>query len=210
MKKYILIACAVLMSFASQAQSSNMGIGVKVGYNSSSMKNSGDIITTSGKSGISFGLMGLIPISGNLAFQPEVLYSQQGAEQEYSSGGFSYKGTMSMDYINVPLMLTYTVFKGVAIQAGPQIGFLMSAKNDYEDNYLGYQDGDELDIKDLSNDLDIGLNLGLGYTFMEKYYVDARYNMSFSELFPDQEGLGFEQADFKNRVFQISVGYRFK
>lgn len=54
--------------------------------------------------------------------------------------------------------------------------------------------------------------LGLGYQFKDKFYADARYNVSYTNVFKDvTANTNYSiNSDIKNRIFQITVGYFFK
>ena len=121
-------------------------------------------------------------IEEKLSFQPELLYSAQGAKDDES--------TFKADYLNVPLMMKY-YFGGLNVQAGPQVGFLMSAKVEDED------------IKDEMKGVDFGFNLGVGYDLDFGLGFDLRYNLGLSNVFD------YDDADGKNRVIQFTVNYAF-
>lgn len=232
MKRYIIIASLIFLSLSATAQTeqtvqaaqaeqkkdsikklNKYKFGVKGGINFSNLNYNGNDLDLSSKTGFTIGVMGEIPIAKQLALQPEILYSQQGAESEYFSeqiNNISYEGTIKLNYLNIPLMLKYFVADGLSLQAGPQIGFLLNSKNVYKDNFFGYENSDELDLSDYTHTLDFGVNLGVGYQFQDKIYVDARYNMSLSDVFEDGKSQNFINADMYNRVFQITVGYFFK
>jgi hypothetical protein len=89
-------------------------------------------------------------------------------------------------------MVLYS-FGNVNIQAGPQIGFLLSAKRK--------DDGEDEDIKDLFKSTDFGFNLGLGADF-GKLNASARYCIGLSNIADD------EDVEIKNGVFQIALGLK--
>ncbi|MBT8210736.1 MAG: PorT family protein, partial [Eudoraea sp.] len=66
-------------------------------------------------------------VADKFAIQPELLYSMQGSEYSDSDGGFD--GRFKLDYLNVPVMAKVYVADGFFLEAGPQIGFLLSAKD---------------------------------------------------------------------------------
>src|SRR5882762_6463246 len=117
MKKLALVLVAGISFVAANAQ---IQFGVKAGANFSNITG-GD-----GKTLVSFnaGALVKIPLADALSLQPEVVYSGQGAKG--SSNGVDVKQTLN--YINVPILATYTLPVGVFFQTGPQIGFLISAK----------------------------------------------------------------------------------
>jgi hypothetical protein len=86
---------------------------------------------------------------------------------------------------------------GFRIQAGPQIGFLINAKE--KDNNTN------VDIKDGLNSVDLGIGAGLGYVHVASGFgVDARYNLGVSDILKDND------LKSTNRGFQIGLFYLIK
>jgi hypothetical protein len=100
-------------------------------------------------------------------------------------------GKMKLDYINVPILANYYVIPGLAIKAGIQPGFLMSAKD---------KDGNS--FKDEMKKVDISIPLGASYEF-ENFVIDARYNLGLTK------GNKNGSASNKNSVLMFTVGYKF-
>ena len=195
------------------AQSEKVKLGVKAGLNISSLTFDESELRSSSKTGFTAGLMVEVPIAKNFSLQPELLYSQQGTktsffDQDVTNSNF--KGTIELNYLNIPLMLKYYVIKGLSVQAGPQVGILLKANNKYQDNFLGYENQESFNLKKYSSGVDTSVNFGLGYQYKDKFYTDFRYNLSYSNVFKDGDANYFINHDMKNRVFQISVGYFFK
>jgi hypothetical protein len=71
-----------------------------------------------------------VPISDKFSIQPELLYSAQG------ENGKSIDVTLQNDYINLPVMDKFYVSNNFTIEAGPQIGLLLSAKIKYAGHLL--------------------------------------------------------------------------
>jgi hypothetical protein len=95
-------------------------------------------------------------------------------------------------------MAKYYVAEGFSIEAGPQVGFLMSAKAKAE--------GEEEDLKDFVKGIDFGFNLGLGYKMESGLNFAARYNLGLSNI---NDGEGSDDFKNQNSVMQVSVGYMF-
>ncbi len=95
-------------------------------------------------------------------------------------------------------MAKYYVADGFSIEAGPQVGFLMSAKVKAE--------GEEEDIKDSVKGIDFGANLGIGYKLESGLNFGARYNLGLSNL---NDGEDSDDFKWNNSVIQVSVGYFF-
>lgn len=208
MKKHILTLTAVLLCALVHAQSPAFKYGLKAGLNLSHLSYDGNDIQSSGKAGFHVGLLGQLPISEKFLFMPEIIYSQQGGKLTFDemTSGYHFESTMKLNYLNIPLMVSYPVWKDLSIKAGPQVGFLLSSKNDYSDNYLGDIIAEETNLSDVSHSVDFALNLGLGYRFLEKFVLDARYQFSFSNVF-DAANPALSDQKIKNRNFQLSLGY---
>ncbi|WJS94052.1 PorT family protein [Flavobacterium johnsoniae] len=215
MKKSKLIICALLMCAGAMAQTEKVKLGVKAGLNISSLTFDENELKSSDKTGFTAGLMAEIPLAKSFSVQPELLFSQQGMKLSYSDPEVQnshYKSTIALNYLNIPIMLKYYVAKGFSLQAGPQVGILLKANNKYQDNFLGYDNHDKIDLKDYSNGVDASVNFGLGYQFQNKFYADVRYNMSYNDVFKDATSNTnyIIKSDMKNRIFQVTVGYFFK
>lgn len=211
----MLIVCTLLLCATVTAQTEKIKIGIKAGLNISSLTFDESELESSKKTGFTAGVMAEIPLAKNFAIQPELLYSQQGMKFSYSDAEVSnshYKSTVHLNYLNIPVMLKYYVAKGFSVQAGPQIGILLKANNNYQDNFLGYENREDFNLKEYSNGIDTSVNFGLGYQFKDKFYADARYNLSYSDIFKEANPTGnyIINTDMKNRVFQITIGYFFK
>ena len=183
MKKNFLVAVIAVVGF-SNVNAQKIKFGVKGGFNLASVSGKN---TTSKEVVTSFnlGFLAEIPVSTKFSFQPELMYSGQ---------GYSFNDqTIALSYLNVPLMGKYYVAKGLSAEAGPQIGFLFSAKNE------------DINVKDYFKNVDFGVNFGLGYKLDNGLNFGARYNMGLTDINNVKDSSG----TIKNSVFQFSVGYVF-
>lgn len=217
MKKLGFLAIIAIMSF-STVNGQEVRMGIKGGVNFANI--GGD--NTDGLDGLTgFHLGGLveIPVTERFAVQPEVLYSAQGAKREItrSFGDVSFKATgkTKLDYINIPILAKYYLVDGLAVEAGPQVGFLVSANSKSELDLNGidpdiansieqeFESGD-IDISDQTQGIDFGLALGASYRLNMGVFFGARYTLGLSNIHKDS-------GDFKNQnnVFQLSAGYSF-
>ena len=96
-------------------------------------------------------------------------------------------------------MAKYYVIDDLSIEAGLQIGFLIKSEAKNQNNIV------IRDSKDHFKPIDYGINLGLGYKLEEGFNFAMRYNFGFSNI----HDLENSDAEWKNRVFQFSVGYSF-
>lgn len=217
MKKLLLFAAVTVICF-STVQSQELRLGAKAGVNFASI--GGDETDDfDGRTSFHVGALVEIPISQKFAVQPELLYSSQGAKEEYSSipfGGFGikYENKLKLDYINIPIMAKYYISDGLSIEAGPQFGILISAKAEGEVSELqgGEVESFDQDVKDSFKSLDIGFGLGAAYRLNNNIFFSARYILGINDIAEDIEYNGsIEVKTFNqhNNVFQLSAGYSF-
>ncbi len=183
MRFLIGLITAILITGAASAQHGNspagfVNLGIKGGINMYNIYNDNntkyDQIT-----GYYLGLLGHIHINNQWAFQPELVYSTQGAK----IGGTKY----DLSYINVPVMLQYMFDNGFRLQAGPHLGFLVSADN-----------------KDNWNPVDFGVGAGVSYIVPSTGLgIDARYNLGLSNINKD------DAVKSTNRGLQLGLFYIF-
>lgn len=194
MKKIFLGLALVAGTFAfsqktstSTASSSPVRFGVKAGLNISTISNS----DLNSKAGFYGGVFANIPVAQDFSVQPEVLYSGMGGK---AKGSNNVK--LNMDYIAVPVMLQYNLIPNLYVEAGPQFGFLISAK--------GKGNGGSVDVKDNFKTFDFGLGLGAGYYFTQNIGVNVRYTAGLSDIPKNNNG-----DASRNGVFQLGLAYKF-
>ena len=107
-------------------------------------------------------------------------------------------------------MAKYYVAEGFSLEAGPQIGLLLSAKDVWTENWDGETDSGSEDLMDFLNKLDFGLNFGVGYKLDSGLNFGARYYLGLANI-EDDDDYAEDDGDYwiKNNVFQFSVGYSF-
>jgi hypothetical protein len=193
MKQLLTVALAMTL-VACTASAQNVNIGVKAGLNVYTIHSDNDDADFNSMAGFHGGLLAHIHMSRQFAMQPEITYSSQGAK--YTLGGDDFK--TKLGYINVPVMFQYMFDNGFRLQAGPQLGILVSAKGEDEN-------GNSLDIKDQLNTAEFALGVGAGYVHVPSGFgVDVRYNLGISNISKDDD------AKAMNRGFQVGVFYLFK
>ena len=184
MKKLVLITVMTVFGFTTM-NAQDVEFGAKIGANFGSLygDNTGTIDPI--LSIINFGFYAEIPLNEKFSFQPEIMYSTQ---------GFSINDRIkALNYLNFPLMGKYYVTKKLSVEAGPQIGFLLSTKGRLEN------------VRDDFKTLDFGVNFGLGYKLDNGLNFGARYNLGLSNI-NDVSG---SSDTLRNGLFQFTVGYSF-
>ena len=206
--KNILLISIIAFFVYTNVTAQKIKYGSKIGVNIANI--SGDETDDlSTRTSLHAGAIAEIIISDEFSFQPELLYSSQGAKSDRSEilddATFRYS-YVKLEYINVPLMAKFYVVEGLSLQAGPQVGFLITADREFEKTVNGETETGAEDIIDKIKGIDFGLNFGLGYQLASGIFLDARYNLGLSYI-NDFEGA--DELKNQNQVIQVSVGYLF-
>ena len=186
MKKILLVIVAVAASMLIRAQ--NAQFGLKGGINVASLNVQNEVDFNS-RTSFNIGGLAHIHVSPHVAVQPELYFSGQGGQDNGE--------VVRLNYINIPVLLQYMAGNGFRLQTGPQLGILVSAKDEL--------DHVTVDIKDNLNTAEFGWSFGAGYLFPNTSVgIDARYNLGISNIRDDGGN------NTTNRVFQIGLFYQFK
>ncbi|MGB7785363.1 MAG: porin family protein [Salinimicrobium sp.] len=213
--KKLLLAGALLFVGISSTLAQEVQWGVKAGTNYSTVTSEEDVDYLFG---FHAGVIAELPLSAKFSLQPELLYSLEGAKSEYNFEEEEWiihsKDKLKLGYLNLPVMAKYAVTPGFFLEAGPQISYLLSAKDEYEITANFPEDVKETgteDVKDQLKKVSFGLNFGAGYEFQNNLFLQARYHLGLSELSDmDEEDQGLGEPDkVQNRGFQLSLGYKF-
>ncbi|MEO6819722.1 MAG: porin family protein [Ginsengibacter sp.] len=189
-KTLIVVASLFLMISATKAQ--GVHFGLKAGMNASSLSNT----NSDSKIGFNAGALAHIHTSSkSWAIQPELVYSVEGAKSKSPLLGGTDKVNTNLNYLNVPVLVQYLFSNGFRLEAGPQIGFLMSAKSK-----VGSA---STDIKNFYNTTNISIPVGLGYLTSYGLGFDARYNFGLSEVGKNST------SKVHSNVFQFGLFYQF-
>lgn len=189
MKKIFSLAVALIASVSMFAQSEvgSFSVTPKVGINLATVTGSGD---QKMKVGIAAGAEAAYQATDAFAVSLGAMYSAQGCKID--------EVKLNQNYLNIPILANYYVTKGLAIKAGVQPAFLLSAK--------AKGNGGEEDMKDRCKSFDFSIPVGLSYE-ISNVVIDARYNIGLTQI---QKKIEFEgESKSKNSVFQITVGYKF-
>lgn len=205
--KKIVIAFIALLGFTT-LQAQDVKYGVKGGMNIANLNISGDTSPSmSSIVNLHVGAFAEFKINTKMAFQPELIYSVQGAKYsqvvEFDGNFYDTDNTLKFSYLNVPLMFKYYPESKFYLEAGPQLGLLSSAK--VKVDVVGFGSGSD-DVKEFFKTVDFGMNIGLGYNFSKKVFANARYNFGLTNVADTEPG---DNTKMKNSVFSISLGCYF-
>lgn len=176
------------------------------------------MLSPSGKAGVTAGIEAEYQWHRVLSLSLGAYYSMQGcrysdfqtsAGKEESYYGFA-DYNVNVSYINVPLLVNAYVAKGLAVKAGVQVGFALSANEEYERtpftmDDIGYREYESTTAYDSDIEMqsvDVAIPVGVSYEYMN-VVLDARYNIGLTKVFK-------AGGDARNRCFTFTVGYRFE
>lgn len=181
-KAFSLLIIIVLSVNMLHAQKNELlQLGLKAGINYANY--TGSDVNTDAITNFHAGLVLEIKVLKNFSFQPELLYSTQGAEVD--NLGEQFKNELG--YISIPVLAKFNLNDNLSLELGPQASFLLSERNEVEA-------GD-------SNTFDFAVAGGLSYKLGKHFFIQGRYGLGLTE--PKRD------ADVKNSVLQASIGYMF-
>jgi hypothetical protein len=190
MKKIVLSLVAIMAFGFANAQ--DVKFGAKLGFNFSTISSLEGAET---KLGLAIGGLAEIKLNEKFAIQPELMYSMLGAKGKASNE------TVELGYVVIPVMAKYYVADKFSLEAGPQIGFLAFAK------MASYDSNQTIDVKDLFNKTDFGMNFGGNYDFANNFSAGLRYTAGLTETFKSE----YKDSGLKgkNSNIALTVAYKF-
>ena len=132
-------------------------------------------------------------IAKNFFIEPELLFSGEGVQ--YTWAGVQHKWVL--DYIQLPVMLQYYPVSHLYVEVGPQVGFLISAKDKLE--------GSHANMKSNINSVQVAIGAGLGIKATDNILVYGRYNFGLSDI----TSTFYDAFDLHSNVGQIGIAVRF-
>ena len=192
MKRLLMVLAFAGTFTAANAQShtsrAHAEFGIKAGLNVATLSDKDGYDDYSNRKSAHIGALLHYHITDRFALQPELMFSAQGAEQ----GDRQFE----MNYLNLPILAQVMFGDGFRLQTGPQVGYLLSAKREMNE--------DEVDVKDSYNKTDFSWVLGASYITKARVGIDARYNFGISNVNENSS------PKIRNNVFQVGLFYQFR
>ncbi len=183
--KHTLLALTLCLYSFSYGQKQNTVI--KAGVNFASINSESDAFTSRISFHAGFGIES--ELNDNFYLAPEVLFSSQGAKVKNGS-----ELEFRLNYVNLPVMFRYYPDRTFFLEAGPQAGILVSARQ-------GSGSGNDSNVSNIKGQ-DYGFNLGLGLKSKSVIGINARYYFGLRDINDYEFG-----EKLKNGVFQISLSF---
>ena len=149
------------------------------------------------------------------ALQADVLFSRQNFEEKRwwvcptcnaIGNPIATSYDLKVDYLTVPVVVKYTLFKNLSAEVGPQMAFLLDAELDYQASGSVANAVDPLlsDYKKGMRKADWAIVGGLTYTLFDHLDITARYQQGLGNAYKKDSS-----GDYTNKLFQLGLGYRF-
>lgn len=163
--------------------------------------------------GFHIGGMVEFPVTEMFSFETGLIFSTKGAKyyEADRSDDYVYDGRVNLSYLNVPVnaKVNFNV-GGIKIfgTAGPTVGYGIIGKSKSKETSRGRTTKESYDIEWGSDNeikrFDLGVAAGIGVE-INSIIVGVNYDLGLLNLSREAQG-GYI---LKNRVFGLSVGYRF-
>jgi outer membrane protein with beta-barrel domain len=193
LRKTLVLAFALLTVSVMKTQAQGFHIGVKAGANI--FKVNGTNFDQGFQFGYNVGAFAEINFPGAWGIQPELLFNQtnyhtgSNFNSIFPQGVNDVKG--KLNYLSIPLLLSFKPIPLLTLQAGPQFGILLNNDESLVNNG-----------KDAFKKGDVSLVAGAQLNIL-KFKVGARYVAGLSNI----NDLGQSQS-WKNNGFQVYAGIR--
>lgn len=204
MKKLFLGLGIIMSGFAFSQQ-----FGLKAGLNISDINNGASGTDMKAKTGFYAGVTATIPVTSEISVQPELIYNQLGAKTNiYNFGGIigNVSTTTKLDYISLPVMLQYNFPGNFYVEAGPEISYMVSAKQGLSTTFIS----PSTDINmDYLNRFNFGAGFGAGFNINKNIGLNARYTFGLTGLGKNGNVTEYLLDNAKNNNLQIGVNFKF-
>ncbi|MEE9377506.1 MAG: outer membrane beta-barrel protein [Candidatus Lokiarchaeia archaeon] len=135
----------------------------------------------------------------NLLMQLELLYSREGTTLFHPA--LDYRNTFELDQVKLPILLKMELSNKLYLLGGGYIGDVILARDDISGGKKFKRDG--------YNNFDIGLIIGMEYHYKYGIFIESRYNLGLADVSSVAYPASFIEHNYKNRLFQLGIGYRF-
>jgi len=190
----------LLPSFCSLLVQAQLKIGVKAGLNFANVSNAGGI-NADNRTGYMIGAYLSPKPKKLLGFRSEIILSRQGYDYKTNTN----TGTINLDYLLFPQLITINFTKKAQLHIGSQLGFLLNASVDSTGDNSG-------SLLSYFNRFTYGLVGGAEVSPISGLFVGARMNVSLNNVNKESSGGGpnfIPKVDLKNNVVQVYIGWRF-
>ncbi|MBC7844921.1 MAG: PorT family protein [Flavobacterium sp.] len=192
--KKLIFAILSIYCFQTQAQSS-LSSGVKAGINISHLSSEAGFFDDGSDTYRNFSSLTSFYVGGfidlNLTkiytLSPELLYSSQGSEYNFSPNGVSTSGTIKVSYLNMNIVNKFRINPSFYPYAGTSFDFVVEKNHEV----------------DIDSEIDFALFIGAGFKFNKNLGIEVRAKKGLIPV------LDYSDGNHNNVVFQFGATYTF-
>lgn len=199
MKKILFALLIAFTGLVTEAQSV-FSVGPKIGYNSNTLTNNRDSISTNLNN--SFQIGAFVRVGKKVYFQPEANYQVVKGTMNKSVGETILSQDIIIKTIKVPALIGVKLINrkvvNLRLMAGPAVTFLYNKKLDPKDmgSLWPIQS-----VDDLKNSIwSVQMGAGLDVFFMT---LDVRYELGLDNMYN-----GSSDLKMRNNIFNVSLGVK--
>ena len=187
-----------ILALNAQAQN-KFALGIKLGQNFSSVNN---VNVDHNAASFHIGAAAQIGVGPSFSIAPEVILTQTKLESnpnvlELLGNSALKPETYHLNYLAIPVLAQYKVFKSFIVQAGPQYSILLDQQKDgKEAARLAFETGEFAIVGGAKLDLN-------GFILYGRYVIGMNNIRSAAEL---NNNLG-DQSTWKTRQWQLGLGF---
>lgn len=180
---------------------SEIDFGVKFGISGAYLSSSDDNFNL--RPSFLIGLTASYDFKNSITFHTGLLYLRYGeSERENLPETGLEENTLKLDYLQIPLLVSYPVLENLRLEAGPGLSFLVHSKQEI----IGQNATSLTEIPNDFNTFDVNFNLGLSYPTSWGLVIGLRYSRGFIDV--DTDDAVFDKSHY-NSAMQMSIEYRF-
>lgn len=200
----LLVLGSAVFLFSGFIRAEVTGFGVKAGLAYANIRGH-DVYDQNFRMGFSGGVFLTYGFGSSFAVQPEVLFVRKGSKYSNGSGSDAYRETLTLDYLEVPVLLKFELLAAKSFRfhffAGPSLAFKLRAR--VKATFGGATEVETLDsIK--NTDFCLAAGFGLEYLLRRgRLAFDLRYTTGMGSLSKKADD------DIKNAALGFFVGYSF-
>ena len=151
-----------------------------------------------GKGGIFFNF----PIGGGFSLQPELSFSLKGFH--YYNVYWRDTMTVTLNYIEIPVLLKLSFLRNAGASLGPYVGFLIKTPplDDGPNEWTWWENK--------ISKIDAGISASLDYRFLKRFFVELQFCQGFAKVVysPNADSGSFRKP-FRNSTLSLLLGVIF-
>ena len=197
MRNVGIFVFTVFILLVSEVKGQSLHLGIKAGTNIAEV--TGRPFDGGFQAGFSAGAFAELGIKGKWGLQPEILYTQTkettSTEFYYIAAPTPFNGipgrSVTLSYINVPVLLSYKLLPVLSIQVGPSLGILLNSSQNITYNFQNAFKSTDF------------LVVGGAQVNLAKVKLGARYSYGLSDI-----SAVTPTDSWKNQNIQVYIGVR--